>query len=175
MKSRLAFFGCFLLTVIVVHTCIRIEVLNALNEYYLPRTDFGEGNPKWRDATQTSLLISLEHRIADERLSEFVVKHPTKSVTNVAQFTGPPYSQEEQNLIDKELADHALRAELYAWVSCMGLLQYVLAPVAFVWAIALIIFDRSIFFRVASSVFAVSVAASIWLMIYRGYFTSLGW
>lgn len=175
MSSRISIAGCILLSTIVVHTCVRIEALNAQYGYYLPRTDFGSGNPKWRVAARSILLKGLDRRISQERFADYMESHPDKPVPDLERFAGPPYTSEQQQLIDTELAENALRSELHSWVDGMGLLQYFLGPFALVWAIAIFIAARTSTIRVTSALCMMCSAVSIGLMFYRGYFTSLGW
>jgi hypothetical protein len=175
MQSKLAFVGCLILTVIVVHTCVRIEVLNARYGYYLPRTDFGNGNQKWRVAGRRATMRWLEHKIHMERCAAYAAAHPDDPMDDLERFCGPPYSADEQKMIDTELAENELRAELWSWVASMGILQYILAPLTFAWAVALAVCNRSHLIRMSAIGFAVAAAVSIVLMFHRAYFTSMGW
>jgi hypothetical protein len=175
IRSGISVLGCFLLTAVVVHTCVRIEVLNARYGYYLPRKDFGSANPKWRVAARIAVLKRLETQIADERLSAYVASHPNEPVPPIEEMTGPPYSEDEQRRIDTELAENALRTELRSWVGGFGLLQYFLAPIGLAWAVAITLAHRSIVVRIATSFLATCSAVAIYLAFHRGYFSSLGW
>ena len=71
--------------------------------------------------------------------------------------------------------ENSARDQLREAVQTFGLMQYVLAPV-------LLIFSLAVFFKTRRSrasvaaTFSVFVAAIvIWLMLYRGYYESLGW
>jgi hypothetical protein len=173
MSSRISIAGCILLTTIIVHTCLRIEVLNARYGYYLPRIDFGGGNSKWRtEGTQKMLLKEFDRRIAYERLRVYMDSHPDEPVPDLERFTGPPYTREQQHSID---AENALKSELHSWVDGMGLLQYLLGPFTLVWAIVIFFADRAKATRLPSAVCVVRSVVSIGLMFYRSYFTSLGW
>ena len=175
MRSRLAIIGCLLLTAVVVHTCVRIEQLNAKNSYYLPRTDFAGGNPKWRYSTIKGTMYGLNNEFAEERMIAFSKSRSERPLPEFQQFIGPPYSENEQRRIDAKLANNSLRNELHDWVESGGLLQYLLAPVAIVWAIMIFWSQRSLFSRLLSGASAMCAAVSIGFMLYRGYLTSLGW
>lgn len=164
-----------LLTAVVLHTCIRIEVLNARYNHYLPRTDWGNGNQKWRCAASSLLLRSLERDIANDRYHRFMQTHPDESGSDPDQFLGPPYSVAEKTFIDTEMAENDLRATLLGWVSSFGLLQYLLAPLAFCISIASLYFNPNVIIRLVAGSCTVFILVAIALMIYRGYFTSLGW
>ena len=169
------FFACLLLTVVVLHTCIRIEVLNARYNHFLPRTDAGNGNPRWRCAASSLLLRSLERDIANDRYRRFMQAHPNEPGSDPDQFLGPPYSVAETTFIDAEMAENDLRASLLGWVSSFGLLQYILAPLAFCSSLASLYFNHNVIIRLVAGSCTVSILVAVGFMIYRGYFTSLGW
>jgi hypothetical protein len=174
---KLTFFhvGCLILTCIVVHTCVRIEVLNARSGYYLPRTDFGSGNPKWRVAAEKLVRLNEELMIARSRQADFQAAHPDEEISNEAAFKGPPYSPAEQATIDAEVDHNQRNSTLRDWVGGMGLLQYVLAPAALLWSLDIVISDRSRRGRVVAGLCGLLNLICIALMYYRGYWSSLGW
>lgn len=174
-KWNSLFVVCVVLAAVVLHTCVRIELLNASNDYYLPRTDWGDGNPKWRCSAASAHRQWLDREIANDRYRRFTEGHPEESDRNPDQFLGPPYTVVEQSLIDTAMANHKLRGDLYGWVCSFGLLQYLLAPLAFCVALVSLCFDKRVWMRYAAAGCAISVAVAIGLMIYRGYFASLGW
>ena len=171
---RLFVVATFLLTAIVANTCLQIEILNVQNDKYLPRTDFGNGNRKWRTAANSALLKSLEQQIAIERYTAFMAKHSDRPNMSPEQFFGPPYTAAEQELIDRSLARNSQESKLSSWVSSLGILQYVLAPLACFSAIVMFVVDRKPAIRIAAVVCSLLSVTSIYLMFYRGYFTSLG-
>ena len=103
-KRKWIYFACLFLTTVVLHTCIRIEVLNARYNHFLPRTDWENGNPRWRCAASSLLLRSLERDIANDRYRRFMQAHPDESGSERDQFLGPPYSVAETIFIDAEMA-----------------------------------------------------------------------
>ncbi|QDV61054.1 hypothetical protein [Crateriforma conspicua] len=175
MRSKAKIVCCLLLTAIVLHTCIRIEVLNARNGHFLPRAHPAAGNPKWRVVAPTLLARSLERTIAIDRLTSHVSQHPNYPEPGIEEFIGPPYTDAEQALIDTEIARNKLSFQLRDWVSGMGLLQYILAPVALLSSLVLMRGTENLAVRFASVACAVSNVTSMYLMFHRGYFTSLGW
>ena len=101
--------------------------------------------------------------------------HPNESGSDPDQFLGPPYSVAEKTFIDAEMAENDLRATLLGWVSGFGLLQYILAPLAFCISLASLYFNHNVIIRLVAGSCTVSILVAVGFMIYRGYFTSLGW
>lgn len=174
MKLMSPVVGCLLLTCVVVHTCIRIEVLNAGCGYYLPRTDFESGNPRWRVAAEKAARLDIERRIAIERQMEFFTIHPEKRHLDEAAFRGPPYSAAETALLASELDENRRRSALRAWVGGMGILQYLLAPAAVLWAVQISSTGRSCCQRLLAGTCVLLNLICIALMFYRAYWSSLG-
>ena len=127
MDSKYKTTFCILLTAIVLHTCIRIEILNARAGTFLPRKMQEIGIPKWREAGTRPFLKHLETLIAMERLNSHASQHPNDPVPEIEAFIGPPYTDAEQAWIDSETAEHNLNSQLRTWFG-VGLLQYLLAP-----------------------------------------------
>jgi hypothetical protein len=175
MKLTSFHVGCLILTCIVVHTCVRIEVLNARYGAYLPRTDFGSGNPKWRVADEKLVRLHEELMIARSRQADFEAAHPDEEIPDETAFRGQPYSPTELATIDAEV-DHSRRnSTLRAWVGSMGLLLYVLAPAALLWSLDIVVSDRSRGRRLFAGLCGLLNLVCIALMYYRGYWSSLGW
>ena len=175
MKITSFHIGCLILTCVVVHTCVRIEILNARYGYYLPRTDFGSGNPKWRVAADSLARRDFERSIAMERQAKFAEEHPGEPIPEHTEFIGPPYSASQQTELEAILDQNQRRSALYDWVRGMGLLQYALAPAALFWSVDIARIERSRSGRIAAGFAALLNLICIALMFYRGYFTSLGW
>jgi hypothetical protein len=176
MKLNCSQRGCLLLTCVVVHTCVRIEVLNAQCGYYLPRTDMEAGhNNKWRVAAARLIRQDCERQIALQRMAEFQNEHPDQQLPDEATFTGAPFSEAEQRLIETEVSKNRLNASFRDSVESLGLLQYLLGPAGLLWSWILFLGDRSRSSRATSATCGVLNLVSVALMFYRGYFTSLGW
>ncbi|HEY4261366.1 MAG TPA: hypothetical protein VGM98_14460 [Schlesneria sp.] len=175
MKLTSFHVACMILTCIVVHTCVRIEVLNARYGYYLPRTDFGSGNPKWRVADEKLFRLREEMMIARSRQEDYQAAHPDEGFPDESAFKGPPYSVAEQATIDAEVDHNRRNSTLRAWVGSMGLLQYVLAPAALFWSLDIVVSDRLRGRRVVAGLCGLLNLICIALMYYRGYWSSLGW
>ena len=73
------------------------------------------------------------------------------------------------------MSENELRATLLGWVGSFGLLQYIFAPLAFCISLASLYFNHNVIMRLVAGSCTVSILVAIGLMIYRGYFTSLGW
>ena len=172
--SKLKLAACCLLTVTVLHTCLRIEVLNRRNGFFLPRSIPSTGNPKWRVAAEQLNFIDLQRAVALDRMNAFIAQHPAEPVPSIEELSGPPYTPSEQAMIDTEMDRNRLNSELRDWVSGMGLIQYLIAPMALLLSINLYCGTGNRTVRLASIACILSNAASLYLMFYRGYFTSLG-
>lgn len=175
MRRTLPLVGCVFLTLLVAHTCLRIEILNARSGYILPRIYRGFGNPKWRSAARSTAMRGVQGEIAFQRLDAYVAAHPDEPEPDVDQFLGPPFNEREQAQIVDAIEKNELNSELKDLVGSFGCLQYVLAPAAFVWSVFLSALSNRWLFRVLFGVCAVGNAFSIWVMFDRAYFTSLGW
>jgi hypothetical protein len=67
------------------------------------------------------------------------------------------------------------RNQLRSVVQTFGLLQYVLAPLLFMLAVAVSLKSRKSWMKVAGSVSVFVSVIAVWLMLYREYYQSLGW
>ena len=171
---KLKIAACCLLTVTVLHTCIRIEVLNRRNEFFLPRSIPSTGNPKWRVAAEQLNFMALQRTVALDRMDAFIAQYPDEPVPSIEELSGPPYTPSEQAMIDTEMDRNRLNSELRDWVRGMGLLQYLIAPMALALSISLYCGAPTHTVRLASIACIFSNVASLCSMFYRGYFTSLG-
>jgi hypothetical protein len=143
---------------VAVCTCVRIEVLNAQAGNYLPR-DFTTDPGQWRAAWLTT----------EPRWRAIMARK-----TNDATWLARPLTAAEQAAqlakLRPQLANNRLREVVESW----GLGQYPLVVLLLV-ALPLAFFrqeDRR--WRVAvGAAFALIVACGA-LMLYRGYFASLG-
>ena len=176
---------CIGLSAVVLHTCIRIEIVNARSNGYLPRTDLVNGRlPTWRTAGERTVRKSVERQIAAQRLADAEANRESNVIRENNEIrdasisseplAGPPWSQAEQALIEQTLREARQHSELYDWVSGPGLWQYVLIPASLVSAGWLLTTrDRRV--RAVACGCAASSVIALVLMFYRGYFTSLGW
>jgi hypothetical protein len=168
MWTKLTIIGCLLLTAVVVHTALRIERINALCHQYLPRAHQAAGTT-WEIPQLQHVLNYVEDKIAIRRSNSYSVEHPDEQLPPEDKFFGAPYSASEQKWIDDSVADHAMYSKLHWWVTRFGSVQYVLAPLAFVWAIGNFLSIRKTKLRVVSTLCAALAFGAIFLMIFRGY------
>jgi hypothetical protein len=157
MRLRTAWVLCVALATLAATTAIRIEVLNARAGSYLPRTDWPEdgGNPKWRaDPGERGRL---------ERWLRIQAGIPPDQ----------PLSAEQHAAVDAELERGLARNALREVVGGWGLLQYGVVPLGAILAIAERRRARGCTRAGLDAALAI-FAASLALMLHRGYFTSLG-
>jgi len=170
-----SFWVCAVLAVTVAQTLLRIELLNACAGHYLPRRDLpppGGDNPKWRhDITWRSAYRMLVER--DFRAKNSLI---------YGQALTPDQEAEIERLVDEAMSRDAekiargeTRNRLLDVVGSWGLLQYAIAPLCLIWSLRLSLSKRRKGFRIAAAAFGVLSLTAICLMVYRGYFTSLGW
>ena len=168
MWSKLTVLGCFLLTLVVVHTALRIEHLNSLSGMFLPRsTDYT--NEQWQILELKSVLHDIDTRIAKRRTHAFLAAHPGEATPAEESFMGAPYSASEQNWIDRSKSEHASHTLLRWWVVNFGAAQYVIAPLAFLWATVNLLLVRKVPLRIVSGLCGLLAFGAIFLMIFRGY------
>lgn len=67
------------------------------------------------------------------------------------------------------------RDQLRAAVQTLGIVQYVLAPLALIFSLAVFFKTRRSWASVVATFSAASAVVAIWLMFYRDYYGSLGW
>ena len=168
MWTKFTVIGCLLLTVMVVHTALRIEHLNALSGILLPRST-PVSNAQWRVHELQSILNYVDAQIAKRRSQAFAADHPGEATPAEETFVGAPYTAKEQNWIDRSKNDHASHTKLRWWVVNFGGLQYLIAPLAFVWAMGNSLAIRKTSLRFMSGLCALLSFGAIFLMIFRGY------
>ncbi len=144
------------LAIIVLLICILIEFLNNTTDNYLPRKDSG----KWRQ----SIFLS------EERWREIY-----SSQKGDESLLSRPLTKAESIQMEKDISRGTAKNALLGAVSSFGLLQYIFAPSSFILSIIIATRNRKKLKIIVSSFFAISSFICIVLMLYRGYFTSLGW
>jgi len=154
------FWLVMLLSGIVLHTCVRIEILNVQADNFLPRKDLPRpANQKWRGSIVTNEERWRRHCLykeGEERMHR-------------------PLTSEERRDMEETIARYKANNRLHSAVETDGLLQYLLAPIALIASLAVALSKRSRPKRLAARVTMVTSLAGIVMMFYRGYFTSLGW
>jgi len=86
---------------------------------------------------------------------------------------GDPEPDQEQLLRDSERQD--AEAQLRDWVGTAGLAQYGIAPFAFLLSLILLARAGSARGRLGFAALAILSGNAVVMMLYREYFTSLGW
>ncbi|MCC6510246.1 MAG: hypothetical protein IT423_14170 [Pirellulaceae bacterium] len=168
MWTRWTIIGCVVLTALVVHTAIRIEHVNVLSNTYLPRSP-GEAQQEWVLPELSQVLEYVDHQIAIRRADAYAMTHPGTAIPANSEFLGAPYTEDEQNWIDRSKRDFASHTELHWWVTNFGSPQYLLAPLAFIWSVGNFLTVRKNTVRVLSTACALMAFGAIFLMIFRGY------
>ena len=146
------------LALIVLLICIEIEILNHAASGYLPRKDLDDG--KWR----TSPVFSEE---SWRRMNSMLNDDKT--------LFSRPLTAEEQIRMEREVFREKTNNSLRSSVSSLGLMQYILAPLSLIYSLIIALRSKKIFVKMISAVFALSSGTCMIVMLYRGYFTSLGW
>ena len=163
------------LTGIAVVICARTEHLNAMNGFLLPRRDVSpQGNPKWRAAAQRTVRRDVLELIKNERGNRWTIENPGKELPSDEHIMREPLTDAERALLEEELAKSARLASLYEWLSTAGLMQYVVAPLAVLLSLVSVVRTNSWRVRGASIALAVVALVCVWMMVYRGYASSLG-
>ncbi len=156
----------YLIALIMSFICIRIEILNRESGYRLPNREFYNDNQdngpvKWRESP-----ITTEKR--------------WRQVRGPRNEDGSPAEREltssEKYHMECEISGAKANNALLEFVSSAGLLQYILVPLTFFLSFALYtrlpVQKRRIL--IAFPPMFLAILCGI-LMLYRGYFTSLGW
>lgn len=153
MKRNISLLLCGVLSAIVLNTCLQIEVWNHLaGGDVLPnreggklRYSIGESERGWR-AYQSM-------RTQDESLR-----------------AGRPLTAEEHALFQKHSKDAERRNKVVSWSRGMGTFQYLLAPLAITWSVALAFRGPTRRMRLIAILFSLTNTMALASMLYRGYF-----
>jgi len=153
MKKHISIILCAILSGVVLHTCVQIEVWNHLaGGNVLPnreggklRYSMGESERGWR--------MYQSMRTQDESLK-----------------SGRPLTQEEQSQFREHSKHASRRNKVVSWSRGMGTLQYLLAPIAIAWSVVLLFASKTRRARLLAGLLSVTNAVSIASLLYRGYF-----
>jgi hypothetical protein len=161
MLERVVLGACVLLTLLAVFVCVRIEIYNIQVGGYLPRTDFGEGNPKWRVISGEGMRRMMMSRAKSK-----------------AEAAGKPFKPTPEFLqeVERKAARAEVECHFRSFVSSWGLIQYLLLPV--VLFMGLLIGTVEMFTkgtRITGVTCSVVALICGFFMFYRGYFPALGW
>ena len=154
-KKDILFGATVVIATIVILICLQIEWLNKAADGYLPHIP----DTKWRDSTPVS-----------EEMWRRQQRYSKEDETLLTR----PLTESERLQMQKDIEQANTMNALKGSVSGYGMLQYILAPVAFILSIMLVISRRPMYKRIICALFALSSLIAMVLMFYRGYFTSLG-
>ena len=158
LATKIILLICFGIAIFSTHTCLQIEIHNARIGYYLPRNHDAEwGISKWRSSPITTEFMWRQARIRD----------------GSPQYR--PLTSEEKERMTQDIKHAKLWNELRDWVEGFGLLQYLLIPILIILSIVLIIRKTPKVVKILASAFLLIGLINGFFMIYRGYFSSLGW
>jgi hypothetical protein len=144
---------CGILSGVVLHTCVQIEIWNQLaGGNVLPNREGGKLRYSMRESEKGWRMYQ-SMRMQDGSLE-----------------SGRPLTQEEQALFREHSRQARRRNKVVSWSRGMGTLQYLLAPIAIIWSFILLLASKTLRTRLIASVFSLTNAISIVLMLYRGYF-----
>ncbi len=149
--------GLLVLAGLATIVCLRIEWLNAENGYYLPR-DFTTDPGQWRTSAVTNETPWRERLAARDPT---ILTQPLTP----SEFTEMQTTDRKSNLRD------SLQATVDSW----GLMQYLLLPFLLIALPFNFRKHNRRGWRIAIGCAFIGVIACTVLMLYRGYFTSLGW
>lgn len=168
MTSKIALISCVVLTAVIVITAARIEQLNILCGHVLPLQQ-----ERWILPDREEFAALVERQIARRRLEFARGERPNDTHPELEQFEGPPYTEEEKERKASQAAVYESHRHLHWWLSGMGILQYVLAPIVMLWALCNIFLHKHISLRILNGSCAVLSFGAIFLMFLRDY--SITW
>ena len=154
-KWSILYAACLLSTLFALNTCLHIEYWNSRAGGFLPRTDYGHANPKWRVAASKS--------VRKYYLRQLALEDEIRIVEN-----GGKISEEEHEALQ---SDSTLRG----WVESAGLVQYLVAPFALMTAVFSLFVTKPLTARLGFAGLAALSGFTIAMMWHREYFRSLGW
>lgn len=154
-------------------TCVRIEYLNARVGGYLPRP---EGQGKWRVAGRRATTEGALRRLRFERMGLYEKQHGRRPPAQLErELLDAPLTERERAVIRREVVLEERMAQLHEWVETMGVAQYIIAPAALMLSAYLAVMSKSMLGRAVTFFGACISLVAVILMLYRQYFTSLGW
>lgn len=159
---------CAVLASLVVFICIRIEILNHRAGGVLPR-DFSEypsgANRKWRYRTTDRESVR----------RQFARFYGSGNDGGEELRLPPDVAAEIEEAVDAWIEEALPNNELHDAVATIGLLQYLLSPLSILLSGILVARWRDEAQVVAGGVFLTASCLAFAVMLYRGYFPSLGW
>ena len=153
MKKHISIILCTILSTLVLHTCVQIEVWNHLaGGNVLPNREGGKLRYSWG-------------------ASEKIWRAHQGMITHDESLASGRLLTEQEKVLFLEQSKHASRRnKVVSWSRGMGTLQYLLAPVAILWSVSLLLASRTGRLRLLAGLLSATNAISIVLLLYRGYF-----
>lgn len=161
MKLAIRLFFAVAMSLLTIYTCVRIEVFNHQAGGPLPVKNYELWGKKWRAG-----VPSLTRKYEEERLRD------------IAAAEGRPFeiTPEQQAEIDEMVKQVERDGAFRDFVASFGLLQYIVAPTALLLSLILIRSKRlGRRWRIGAGCLATCNLGCIGLMLFRGYFSALGW
>lgn len=163
-----------ILTVVACVTCLRIEALNNVLGGVLPRHEVDGQATKFRATSTRVFREAMESRLRQDRLEHLdECEHFTD--TQLQSILRSPLTRSEKAALDESCRQNEWNTSLLAWVSTMGLLQYIILPIALgstLWCIAHV---RTTGERIYLCGLLALCVLCVVMLFHRAYFASLGW
>ena len=151
MKKPISLILCSILSAIVLHTCVQIEVWNFLAG--------GDVLPNWEGG---KLRYSMGETEKGWRMF--------RAMQDASLESDRPLTQKERSEFQKHQKQVKRRNKVISWSRGMGTLQYLMAPIAVIWSVVLLFFSKPLKAKVLAGLFSLTNVVSIVFMLYRGYF-----
>ncbi|MCE9554464.1 MAG: hypothetical protein K8T91_13945 [Planctomycetes bacterium] len=135
-----------------------------------------DANPKWRHGARKVVQERAERDVLKDRIG--LGERDKWAVYFDEDGKVRPdvvFTEAEQQRIAAEMKRARVDSDLHSWVAGMGLLQYLLAPLLLILSILLFLKSRRMELKSGGAVFGAIACVAMICMVYRGYFTSLGW
>ena len=176
-KCSILYAACLLSTLFALNTCLHIEYWNSRAGGFLPRTDYGHANPKWRVAASKSVRKYYLRQLALEDEIRIVENGGkiSEEEHEALQSDSRPLTKEQQAELDALLAKSDINGTLRGWVESAGLVQYLVAPFALMTAVFSLFVTKPLTARLGFAGLAALSGFTIAMMWHREYFRSLGW
>ena len=142
-----------MLSIVVINTCVHIEFWNYLSGGdVLPNREggklrymIGETEGGWR-------------------------RYHSIQTQDQSLLSGRQLTVEEKELFDEHSQIARNRNKVVSWSRGMGTLQYILAPIAFIWSVFLSFRAKKRRARLIAGMLTLTNALSVFFMLFRGYF-----
>jgi hypothetical protein len=163
MRRHFLCISAYLLALTMAFIAVRIEWLNARAGGVLPNREYFDSNPN--DGV-------VEWRYSPFTTEDFWRRNQARTnAESRLRLLNGPLTDTEQRQMYSDVKEARARNDLLDFLESAGLLQYLLVPLVLGISFIVMRVKRR---RLAIPPLICAVAAGV-LMLYRGYFTSLGW